>query len=177
MININELYNFLLNDNILIYENEIFNLIPELKYEKGFDQKSEWHCYDVWNHTIATVNACDMNPVDRVTMLLHDIGKPFSYQDDGETRHFKSHAIKSAEMSKIILGRFNIPEEDKNLILKLIELHSIKINLDDVNSDNINFYRRLCRIQLCDAKGYEEEHSKMIINKLDSTSKKLSKNE
>lgn len=176
MININELYKFLLNDNILVYENEIFNLIPELKYEKGFDQKSEWHCYDVWNHTIATVNACDMNPVDRVTMLLHDIGKPFSYQDDGEKRHFKRHSIKSVEISKIILGRFNVPEEDKNLILKLIELHSIKINLDDVNSDNINFYRRLCRIQLYDAKGYEEEHSKMIINKLDSTCKKLSKN-
>lgn len=37
MIKINELYKFLLTDNILIYENEIFNLIPELKYEKGFD--------------------------------------------------------------------------------------------------------------------------------------------
>ena len=65
-----------------------------------------------------------MNAEDRLVMLLHDIGKPFSYQDDGKSRHFKGHAKKSAEMAKIILDRFNIDEENKELILKLIELYN-----------------------------------------------------
>ena len=38
-----------------------------------------------------------INDIDiRLVLLLHDIGKPFSYQEDGNIRHFKGHAQKSA---------------------------------------------------------------------------------
>ena len=159
----------------MLYENELFELIPELKSEKGFDQKSEWHCFDVWNHTLTTVNACDMNPEDRLVLLLHDIGKPFSYQDDGNMRHFKGHAKKSAEIAKVVLDRFNINNETKTTLLKLIELHSCSIDVDsiNINKNNVNFYKRLLKIQMCDAKGYEEEHSKKIIEQLNHIQKKL----
>ena len=173
MHDIKILFNILLSDDIVLYENELFELIPELKYEKGFEQKSEWHCFDVWNHTLITVNACDMNPEDRLVMLLHDIGKPFSYQDDGNMRHFKGHAKKSAEIAKIVLDRFNIDNETKNIMLKLIEFHSCRINVDDININNVVFYKRLLKIQMCDAKGYEEEHSKKIMGQLNYTQKKL----
>lgn len=169
MIDINVIFNILLNDDISLYENELFELIPELMCEKGFEQKSEWHCYDVWNHTIATVNACDMNSEDRLVMLLHDIGKPFSYQDDGNIRHFKGHAKKSAEITEIILNRFNINTDTKNIVLKLIEFHSTRIEDDNINEDNADFYKRLLKIQLCDAKGYEKEHSKKLIKQLNHT--------
>lgn len=96
-----------------------------------------------------------MNPEDR---LVNDIGKPFSYQDDGNIRHFKGHAKKSAEIAKIVLDRYNINNETKKILLKLIEFHSCRIDVDDIN--NVNFYKRLLKIQMCDAKGYEEEHSK-----------------
>ena len=174
MFDINFLYNILLSDNITLCENELFNLIPELKYEKGFEQKSEWHCYDVWDHTLTTINACDMNPEDRLIMLLHDIGKPFSYQDDGVIRHFKGHAKKSAEIAKIVLDRFNINDEEKNIILKMIELHSSRIDVNDITKNNIDFYKRLLKIQICDAKGYEQEHSKKILQQLNYTKSKLS---
>ena len=49
--------------------------MPKLKYEKGFKQKSEWRSYDVWNHTLATINACDNIVEDRLILLLHDIEK------------------------------------------------------------------------------------------------------
>ena len=175
MSDIKKLFNILLSDNILLYENELFELIPELKSEKGFDQKSEWHCFDVWNHTLTTVNACDMNPEDRLVLLLHDIGKPFSYQDDGNMRHFKGHAKKSAEIAKVVLDRFNINNETKTTLLKLIELHSCSIDVDNINinKNNVNFYKRLLKIQMCDAKGYEEEHSKKIIEQLNHIQKKL----
>ena len=173
MLDINIIFNILLSDNISLYENELFELIPELMYEKGFEQKSEWHCFDVWEHTLATINACDMNPVDRLVMLLHDIGKPFSFQDDGNIRHFKGHAKKSAEIAKIVLDRFNINNEIKNTLLKLIEYHSCRIDVDDININNVKFYNRLLKIQMCDAKGYEEEHSKKIMEQLNHTQKKI----
>ena len=162
MNKLDKVYEYLLSDNVLMYEDELFEIIPELKYEKNFEQKSEWHCYDVWNHTLATINACDKNPEDRFIMLLHDIGKPFSYQDEDNIRHFKGHALKSAEISRNILDRLEVPKEKVSMILKLIEMHSCKINIEDITLENINFYKRLLKIKKCDAKGYEKEHSKII---------------
>lgn len=173
MFDINIIFNILLSDNILAHESELFELIPELKNEKGFEQRNEWHCFDVWEHTLATINACDMNPEDRLVMLLHDIGKPILYQDDGNIRHFKGHAKKSAEIAKIVLDRFNINDDLKNMILKLIELHSTKIEVDSVNLNNIDFYKRLLKIQMCDAKGYEAEHSNLALQRINSINYKL----
>lgn len=173
MIDITLLYNILLKENVSLYENEIFELIPELKFEKNFEQRNEWHCFDVWHHTLATIEACDMNAEDRLIMLLHDIGKPFSYQDDGEIRHFKGHADKSADISKEVLSRFNIPEEIKEVILQLIRYHSSAIKVENIDLDNLEFYKRLLKIKICDAKGYEIEHSKKVIDRLEKTSIKI----
>ena len=172
-MDINKVYDILLKDDIELYEDELFLLIPELKYEKDFDQKSPWHSFDVWNHTLATIKACNNDKNDRLVMLLHDIGKPFSYQDDGNLRHFKNHAIVSKKISQLILDRFNIKDEDKKEILKLIELHSSKIDINDINKDNIDFYKRLLKIKTYDAKGYEKEHSTLILNNLDDIKEKI----
>ena len=37
MNELENLYKYLLDDDILSYENEIFKIIPELKYEKNFE--------------------------------------------------------------------------------------------------------------------------------------------
>lgn len=108
MNDLEKLYNYLLSDQVEVFENEIFELIPELKFEKDFEQKSIWHQYDVWHHTIKTIEACDKNKEDRLVMLLHDIGKPFKYQEEGNIRHFKGHAKKSKEISKPILERLGL---------------------------------------------------------------------
>lgn len=175
MNDLDKLKYYLLCDNISIVENEIFKIIPELRSEKNFEQKSEWHSFDVWNHTLAVINACDKSFEDRLILLLHDIGKPFSFQDEGNIRHFKNHAKHSANMAKDILKRLNIPEFKIDIMVKLIELHSSKINIEDINKENIEFYRRLLKIQKCDAKGYEKEHSIQIYNKLENLEFELKK--
>ena len=172
---LDRLKDYLLYDDISIVEDEIFSIIPELRSEKNFDQKSEWHSLDVWNHTIATINACDENFEDRLILLLHDIGKPFSFQEEENIRHFKNHAEKSAKMAKDILLRLNIPECKINVMVKLIELHSSKIEIQNIDKDNIEFYRRLLKIQKCDAKGYEKEHAMQIYQQLENTEMKLKK--
>lgn len=175
MSDLDRLKIYLLYDDISLVEYEIFLIIPELKSEKEFEQKSEWHTFDVWNHTIATVNVCDKNFEDRLILLLHDIGKPFSFQEEGNVRHFKNHAKQSAKMAKDILYRLNIPEYEINTMIKLIELHSTKIDIKNINQDNIEFYRRLLKIQKCDAKGYEKEHAIKIYQQLRNTEIELKK--
>ena len=76
-------------------------------------------------------------------------------------------------MAKKILDRLNIPEKNKNTMIKLIDMHSTKINIESINVENLDFYKRLLKIKIYDAKGYEEEHSKIINEELDKLQKIL----
>ena len=87
---------------------ELFKIIPELKKEDGFDQKNDWHIYDVWNHTKYAVSKSDKDLKIRLALLLHDIGKPCSYQEENGVRHFKGHSEKSAQISMNVLKRLRI---------------------------------------------------------------------
>ena len=80
----------------------LLTLIPEIQYMIGFEHKHPHHHLDVWNHTLLALSLSSGDFDVRLCLLLHDIGKPFSYQD-GEVRHFKNHSKVSADMSKIIL--------------------------------------------------------------------------
>ena len=70
----------------------------------GFEHNHPHHHLDVWNHTLYALSLSENNFDIRLSLLLHDIGKPFSYQDD-EIRHFHNHPYVSFIMSKSILSR------------------------------------------------------------------------
>ena len=81
-------------------------VLPEIAPSVGFDQRSVYHCYDVWEHTARAVGAAPSAPVLRWTMLLHDLGKPDTFFLDGEGRgHFYGHWRKSAEYAGAILDQ------------------------------------------------------------------------
>lgn len=45
----------------------------------GFEQHSKYHDKTVYGHIAATVAAAEPTVEARITMLLHDIGKPDSF--------------------------------------------------------------------------------------------------
>ena len=63
--NLKKLFDILLSNNpsILIRENEdyIFNIIPELRKSKGFNQNNPWHIYDVYDHILHDINISKLN--------------------------------------------------------------------------------------------------------------------
>lgn len=67
------------------------------------------------------------------------------------------------------MERLNIPEYKRITMVQIIEMHSSKIITEQITTDNVEFYKRLLKIQKCDAKGYEYEHSLRIIKQLDDT--------
>lgn len=152
-----------------VIENEdiIFEIIPELKYEKGFDQKNKYHCYDVWNHTINALKNSRNNIEIRLALLLHDIGKPFSCQEDGNIRHFKGHAEYSAKMAKLILERLGYNQYEINELCFLISNHATTIQGDTIKKEDIEKYKKLLYIQYCDASAYAPEYANQIVKKLD----------
>ena len=74
-------------------------VIPEINNMIGFDHKHPHHHLDVWDHTLLALSLSKNDFDVRLVLLLHDIGKPFSYQE-GEVRHFKNHPMVSAKMSE-----------------------------------------------------------------------------
>ena len=161
----------------MIAENEeqiIFDIIPELKDEKDFLQNNPWHIYDVWNHTKKVIENSKLDKEIRLVLLLHDVGKPHSYQEDENgIRHFRGHSQKSAEISKPILERLGYTEEQINEMCFLIANHDKTIQPEVINADNLETYKKLLYIQYCDASGYNPEYIQIVYDRLDRLSSYL----
>ena len=98
--------------------------LPELPPMAGFDQRNVHHCFDLLGHTAAAVDAAPPDLLLRLTMLLHDIGKPetFSIGEDGQG-HFYGHAKRSVELADDILRRLRYPNRVRERVLTLIRYH------------------------------------------------------
>ena len=131
--------------------------IPELRETFDFEQRNKHHCYDVWGHILHSVAAIESDPLLRVTMLLHDIGKPRACTTDRYgSRHFKGHQQISAEMASVILKRLTFPNAFNADCLQLIIAHDIRFDgsqrqvkrvLQKLGEENM---RRLFAVQRAD---------------------------
>lgn len=163
-----------LKKKIRIEEKEIiFQFIPELKEEDGFDQKHPHHCYDVWQHTVVALQRSKPDLQVRLTLLLHDIGKPYCYQEDGKVRHFKGHPQQSAKMAKEILERLGYEEREIEDICYLVANHDTIIDVEHLEKGNIGLAEKLLHIQYCDAYAHDPQHIEKRIKKLNEIKEKL----
>ncbi len=105
----------------------IFQVIPELAPQAGFDQKNPHHIHDIWTHTAMAVDAAAPEPVLRLTMLLHDVGKPAAFfTDEAGVGHFYGHGETGAEMAEGILRRLRCDTATRERVCLLIRNHDIK---------------------------------------------------
>lgn len=160
MNNIEKIKEILMSEDITESINSNFNylisVIPELTYSIGFNQNHPHHHLTVFDHTVLALSKSENIFDVRLTLLLHDIGKPFSYQDgtDG-VRHFKNHPEKSAEMSKVILERLGFDNDYINKILYLIKNHDSIINVEEINNENYEIEKLRLMVQYADAKAHD----------------------
>ena len=110
------------------YREVAAQFLPELRPTFGFEQHNPHHSYDVWEHTLHAVEAVDAEPVLRMAVLLHDIGKPacFTRGADG-VGHFYGHPEKSAELARGILSRLRFDKKTASAILALVKSHGLPI--------------------------------------------------
>ena len=99
-------------------------ILPDIAPMKGFLQHNPHHIYDVWEHTLVAVAHAPATPVLRMTMLLHDAGKPQSFSmDDNGVGHFYGHQKVSAEMADAILQRWKVDTKTRETVVLLIRDH------------------------------------------------------
>ncbi len=147
--------------------------IPELKLEFDFKQYGKKHAYDVWMHTVHTVNNIEANPVLRLTMLLHDTGKVATHAiDENGNSTFKNHAAVGGVIAENILRRLRFSKEYINTVSYLVSIHDkevpetriqVKEYIRELGEKN---FIRLMKIRRADksglSKGYRDIADKLV---------------
>ena len=144
----------------------IIEEIPELRFEINFPQNHPHHHLDVWNHTLLALSFSNNDFEIRLALLLHDIGKPFSYQDE-EVRHFHGHADVSSTMSEIILTRLGYDEKFIKEVSYLIKYHDTAITEEEIDKDPDLMLLRL-HIQECDSRAHHPDYQQKRLDYINS---------
>lgn len=110
----------------------LFEIVPELRACAGFDQRSRFHLYDVFEHSVRAMENVRADSVLRMADLFHDVGKPdcFSLDEEGEG-HFYGHAERSADLVRDILNRFKTDNATRLQVITLVKNHHRQIEDSD----------------------------------------------
>lgn len=93
-------------------------ILPELTVGRGMAQLSNFHGYDVLEHSLRCALYAPSGL--RWAALLHDVGKPACMLQGGS---FHSHETEGADISDSILSRLKAPKSLKERTRRLVLLH------------------------------------------------------
>lgn len=92
--------------------------MPELALGENMSQRNDFHDFDVLEHSFRCVRYAP--PSIRWAALLHDVGKPFCMQRDG---NFYAHAEEGARIAGNILHRLRAPRLLTKETVFLVKMH------------------------------------------------------
>ncbi len=107
----------------------LLQVLPEIGAMKGVEQPPQFHPEgDVWIHTRLMLEGLpkDASPTLAWGVLLHDVGKPPTFQSAAETGdriRFNNHVEVGARMTEAICRRLRFSNEDTEQILALVDNH------------------------------------------------------
>lgn len=132
-----EINKFVLGSNvkkaILDHYDILSEIIPEFEAMHNFDQKNDWHVYDVLTHTAVVVENTPQIAHLRLTALLHDTGKVHTFTvDENGIGHFYGHNDKSAEIAENYLTKYKYDNFTKERVYKLVKVHDTPIEPDRI---------------------------------------------
>lgn len=118
-------------------------IIPMMCHTVGFAQRSGHHFLDVFEHSLLAVGVIAPELVLRLTMLLHDIGKPFVWDSSESLSYdrFDDHAAVSAKLAGKILRDLKYDNATRKDVVELIAHHN-----DILLPDPVNVRRALARL-------------------------------
>lgn len=98
--------------------------LPEFDLAMETAQETVHHMYTVGEHILHTLLEVRADRILRLTMLLHDIGKPYMKTMDADgVAHFKGHPEKSSELANEILHRLKFDNDTIRKVTKLVRYH------------------------------------------------------
>lgn len=110
-------------------------ILPELQDCVNVEQPGGYHAYDVFEHTLRTVDACPKELRVRLAALFHDINKPQTKR--GVVREgmpgvtFYGHETHGATTAKKIMRRLRFSNELIKQVSTLVDRHMFTTDVTD----------------------------------------------
>lgn len=99
-------------------------VLPEFDAMMETPQNGGYHNYNVGEHTLKALEAVRPERILRLTVLLHDCGKPMVRSTDEDGRdHFYGHGDVSAQMALEILKRLRFDNDTIRKVRTLVRFH------------------------------------------------------
>ena len=128
------------------YPEVLAQVVPPIGPMIGYDQNNHHHHYTLWEHTVQAVENVPPEPDLRLTMLLHDTGKPQTRTTDerGES-HYIGHQAASADIAARVADALRLDRASQDRIVRLVAHHDIPLRNEQgkPNTDRAFLLRRL----------------------------------
>jgi poly(A) polymerase/tRNA nucleotidyltransferase (CCA-adding enzyme) len=119
-------------------------IMPELEDCFGIEQPPKFHKFDVYWHSLYSIDAAPKGNVTlRMAALLHDLGKPSCKVD----YTFYNHDKVGVEIAERILKRLKFSNDDIAKITNLISHHMFNYSADWSDAAVRRFIRRIGGVQ------------------------------
>ncbi len=126
-------------------------VLPEVERMRGVEQPPQYHPEgDVWVHTLMLLDHLPpgASPTLAWGMLLHDVGKPATFQPPdprrpGDRIRFNGHVEAGVRIAEVILNRLRFSNDDCAQILALIRHH---MQFGDIKAMKTSTLKRFLRM-------------------------------
>lgn len=108
--------------------------LPEFDRLMKTEQETPHHMYNVGEHTIHAIENVRTDKILRLTMLLHDMGKPaLKTMDVSGRAHFKKHAFESEKIAGNVLRRLRFDNDTLRKVTRLVYYHDYRMPAEAEN--------------------------------------------
>jgi poly(A) polymerase len=129
-------------------------VLPEVDAMRGVAQPPEYHPEgDVYVHTLLALDHLPGEPSFALALatLLHDVGKPPTYEEAEDRIRFHGHADLGARMARQISLRLRLSREEKDRVVWLVDKHLVFLEAHRM--------RRATMRRYLDHEGFDDLHA------------------
>jgi poly(A) polymerase len=122
-------------------------LLPEIKTLQGIEQSPQHHPEgDVWTHTLIMLSKLE-NPELTLALgtLLHDVGKPATFQRAPDRIRFNGHVEVGMKMAEAICQRLRYSRDETEQAVALVANHMRFMHVPDMRESTLKKFLRMPR--------------------------------
>jgi len=153
--------------------------LPEFDRMMETKQETLHHMYTVGEHTIHAMMNVRNDKILRLTMLLHDTGKPeYKTMDEDGVAHFKMHALGSERIAKEVLRRLKFDNDTLHKVTRLVLNHdyrmpavpkNVRRAMNKIGEDIFPYYMEVRRADVLAQSEYQRAEKLKNLDEVEQT--------